>query len=80
MYMYEVSNNKPGKMSLENIASKLTETTLSSFFLKNLVCLFFVFVCCLFSKEREKGEMELDGWRLGGGTVIRIHCVKNYFQ
>lgn len=48
----KLSNNKPGKMSLENIASKLTETTLSSFFLKILVCLLFVFVV-YFLKERE---------------------------
>lgn len=72
----KLSNNKPGKMSLENIVSKLTETTLSSFLLFKNSGLFAFCLCCLFSKEREKEGMELDG----GGTVIRIHCVKNYFQ
>lgn len=55
--MYELSNNKPGKMSLENIASKLTETTLSFFLLFKKSGLFvFLSLSVVYFLKRERRE------------------------
>lgn len=68
--MYELSNNKPGKMSLENIASKLTETTLSFFLLFKKSGLFVFYLCLLFIFKREREGRNGARWVEVGGEVL----------